>query len=311
VLKTTLPACLALLAGCITPAVPAASAQPAATVTQAPLTQVEVPFTMQFGRPVVMVSFAGHEPIPMVFDTGAQFISLARATAERFELPVTGTVQIGSPHGQAPVTVNRYGIEGVRLGGQAVLATEASAIPDDFPLPPDSEGVLGPAAFSSSVIEIDFPAQTLRIGPAPSSAPDRWFALDDNGFLSGTLQIAGTDVQFTLDAGNPMGIVVPLQLARQLAPSASLPLVGRVGMVDSSHALHVGRVDLPVTLGGMASRIGTLGAIDGGPTYANVGAGAMAGLILVIDKPNRRWGLRGTLPAEINMPEPQRVRRPG
>ncbi|MCU0882985.1 MAG: hypothetical protein MUF14_10000 [Hyphomonadaceae bacterium] len=90
-----------------------------------------------------------------------------------------------------------------------------------------------------------------------------------------------------------------------------MPEVGRVAMVDASHALHVGRVDLPLALGGLTSRIGTLGAVDGGPDYANIGAGAMAGLVLVIDKPNRRWGLRGRLPAEINMPEPQRVRRPG
>jgi hypothetical protein len=51
--------------------------------------------------------------------------------------------------------------------------------------------------------------------------------------------------------------------------------------------------------------------MDGGPGYINLGSRAMEGLTIVIDNPNRRWGLRGTIVAEINTPGPQRRAAPG
>lgn len=271
-----------------------------------------VPFTYSNGRPAVSVTLANGAEVPMVFDTGAQGLTLPETSVRSQNMPARGTTELRSPHGGPSQSLELVDPGVVRFGGVALSASEAGVAPQGGQgLPDDGRGVFGPLMFPNSIVEVDFAANTVRIGKSPLIAPARWYPLDTNGFLSGTMRVGDRNVPFTLDAGNPMGAVIPLSLVRELAPAANLQTVGRMQTVGTGYTLLLGRVDLPVELAGMTSRIGIVAAIDGGPDYINLGSRALEGLTIVIDNPNRRWGLLGTLVAEINTPGPQRRAAPG
>jgi hypothetical protein len=273
-----------------------------------PQSQAIVPVDLSSGRPVVQLTLQDGSTAPFIFDSGAMAASVSRAIVTNQRLPIIGKTRLSSPHGGSPIEADLVNMGRVSLGGVKLSNTQASsAVALDQFAPNGAGNIIGPANFSGKVIELNFETQTLRLGQRALIQPAVWMPLDQNGFLSGTTQIAGQRVPFTLDLGNPGAVVTSLLLAKSWNPNETWPVIGRMGTVDSTRNLSVGRFDRDIIIAGITLRVGTLGALDGAPAYLNLGSGALAGLTVVIDKPNKRWGLTGRPSGEVNMPLPRRA----
>jgi hypothetical protein len=272
-----------------------------------PRDKTSVPFDMTTGRPVVQLTLKDGSKAPFIFDTGAMVASVSQSIVASQKLPVVGKAQLSSPHGGTPMEVDVVRLGHANLGGVNVTTPTATSSPllDQF-APGGAGNVVGPAHFASSVTELDFRTNTLRLSSSPVIEPSQWMPLDQNGFLSGTTKIGDEDAKFTIDLGNPGSAVTSLALAKKWKPEAAWQVVGRMGTVDATKALSIGQLDQQIDIAGIPLQLGTIGALDGAPPYINLGSGAMAGLTVIIDWPKRKWGLVGTSPGPINMPLPKR-----
>lgn len=269
-----------------------------------------VPFDMTSGRPVVQVTLKDGSTAPFIFDTGAMGGSISQALVARLGLPIIGKARIGSPHGGAFIEADVVDMGRISLGTvEAKLNTATSAAQLDSFAPGGAGNILSPRQFSDKVVEFDFSVNQISIGTRPRTAPATWFRFDERGFLSGTAQVNRRDVPFTIDVGNPGGLIVSLALARSLKSDASLTDTGvRMGPINAQRPLFLGSLDVPLQLGDIKTQVGTIGALDGAPDYLNIGAQALTGMTLVLDYPNNRWGIVGTAANPINMTLHQRQR---
>jgi Aspartyl protease len=243
------------------------------------------------GRPVITATLKEGGVARFIFDTGAQNPSLTPEAVSRLNLAVIGKSLVGSPMGGVPMEVPLVRLEGLKLG--STLSTQADASVLKM-LPANSQnldGVLGPGAFRDSIVEIDLKTNGVRLVKSPTRVPAVWHGLDERNMPSTTMDIGGQSLPVTLDTGNPHGVMLSKAFVSRIKPDAVMTEVGRVRTIDADIPRYRTNLDMTARIGDIELPLGEIDVADIPSNGANLGNKVLQGLTIVIDNPNRRWGL--------------------
>jgi hypothetical protein len=249
-----------------------------------------VPLDMASGRPVVEASFGAGQKERFVFDTGAQGGVIFKDNADALKLTIIGEALLGSPLGGPPISTFVVELPEIAVGSVRATNDDFVTMPRSTLSLPGVIGVMGPGQWSKSVVEIDVSGSTLWIGDAPRKPISVWLPLTDRNMLDGTTTIAGTTIGFHLDTGNPRGALLPMKLAEKLVPSGELTDAGAIRTVDTSVPVKKGNVTAAAQISDVDIKLSSAEFAD--VAKGNFGSATLRDFVIVIDNPNRRWGLR-------------------
>jgi len=249
-----------------------------------------VSMDLESGRPVVEATFGAGEGGRFIFDTGAQGGVIFKDDADALKLKVIGEALLGSPLGGPPLSALVVELPEIALNGTRAANDDFVTMPRSALTLPGVIGVMGPAQWSKNVVEIDLQGATLWIGKAPRKPITAWIPLSERNLLGGTTNIAGTSIGFHLDTGNPRGVLLPMALAATLVTTGGLTDAGVIRTVDSTIPVKKGGVSASAQISDVEIKLTSAEFAE--VAKGNFGSNTLRDFVIVIDNPNRRWGLR-------------------
>lgn len=245
---------------------------------------------MSSGRSVVIATTDKGGEQSFIFDTGSQSATILKSVAEAKKYEVVGEALLGSPGGGEPLKSFIVALEGLSIAG--VKAKEHSAVILDDKVMPlgTAAGALGPTQWRDHIVEIDLGDEIVSFRKKPKRKVAVWAPLSERGLTVSEIEIAGLRVNAHIDTGNPRGVVLPIAVARQLGWAEALKPAGEIRLVDRAIPVFTAERDVTANILGQTIVLKAVKFADA--PFANVGAGALRGQVIIIDNPNRRWGLR-------------------
>ena len=288
-----------LLAAAASAAAPLVAAQPMRHVFTPPVMSGapgEVTMTPWRAMPGVQVLVEGRGPFTFGIDTGFPgMLSVSDAVAQAAGLTPTGQAQIGDPSGRNPVTVNRYTVAALAIGGMTFADVEAHA--SGLPAPPSGpplDGVIGMALFGPRTLVLDFKGRRVAVSGAGLPPADGASSFDFTPGRLIELKVAIGDVVLPahLDTGQSrLPLIVPQVALAGLKTTGEPRKVGEAHTVSQTIIMYAQGIDAPVRVGSVALPITEVGY----PTIvpiANLGAAALLQLVVSVDLRAGRVRLR-------------------
>lgn len=252
---------------------------------------VELPIDVSGAYPIIEVSLNGTGPYKIVLDTGAPERGIFSArVAEALALEPVGETTLGSPLGGTPVPADVYEVATFEAAGARANNVGFSVIRG--PARRDgSDGVIGPAVFGDTVVTMDFQTNTLRVG---GTLPEdvTWIDFGDSApILDATVKIGDRSFPAHIDTGAPHVMAFPEALADELPLLGPVQVVGRARTIDKEFDILAAPMKAEASIG---DAVIPMNNAEFGPLpVVNVGMGAMRGLVLTIDWPNKRYAIEG------------------
>ncbi|MBY0422266.1 MAG: retropepsin-like domain-containing protein [Parvularculaceae bacterium] len=242
------------------------------------------------GRTVVVATTDKGGEKSFILDTGSQGATILKSVADATQYEVIGEALLGSPGGGKPLKSVVVSLGGLAISG--VRATEnAAVIVDDQVLPIGSAvGALGPTQWRNHVVEMDLGADVVSFRKKPKRKPTVWAPLNQRGLTESEIEVAGQKLSAHLDTGNPRGALLPLSVARQLGWADALKPAGEIRTVDKAIPIFSSGRDVTANVLGQSIVLKAVKFADA--PFVNIGAEALKGQVIIIDNPNKRWGLR-------------------
>lgn len=189
-----------------------------ATTVQAAAADLEVPFELVKGVPLVELSLGGSSPLNFIVDTGVtpSVVNLETARAAGLDLPETPSGEASGSGKAQSVPVYATTLKGLSIAGQAQDAIEAVAVDTGAigaALGRTLHGILGYSFLAGKVVEFDYPRSRLRVldaVPAPREGEEYWTqplqlrAGDVMPLLE--VRVNGLPIRVTLDTGSSGGL---------------------------------------------------------------------------------------------------------
>lgn len=214
---------------------PTAEARPGVGTSVAPTrttdadttARTEIPVRLESGNVFVRVLINGTGPHEFLLDTGSPVTVLDRGLVRKLGLEPRS---IGYASGAGGDSVPASRVEGVavRLGAEDVAPDGAVVLPLDSLMSPAADrtvdGVVGYPFFRSRVVELDFPAGSLRVhepatyayrGPGhriPMTVRDGWALLDAVADLP---EVGPTPVELMVDLGSRGNVLFTTPFVRR------------------------------------------------------------------------------------------------
>jgi hypothetical protein len=256
----------------------------------------EVVMTPWRAMPGVQVMVEGKGPFTFGIDTGFPgMLSLSDAVAQAAGLTPVGQVMIGDPSGRNPVTVNRYAVRALGIGGMTFADVEAHA--SGIPTPPGGpplDGVIGMTLFGPRTLVLDF--KGARVGVSDTGLPpaDGASSFDFTPGRLIELAVSIGDVVLTahLDTGQSrLPLIVPQEAVAGLKTKGEPRKVGEAHTVSQTIIMYAQGIDAPVRVGGVVLPVTEVGYPTVIPV-ANLGAAALRQLVVSVDLRAGRVRLR-------------------
>lgn len=186
-----------------------------------------VPFRFDTGNIFVRVLINGTGPHDFLLDTGSPVTALDRGLVARLGLEAT---EMGYASGAGGDSVRAERVEGVavRVGTEDAAPDGAAVLPLDSLMSPNADrtvdGIVGFPFFRERVVELDFPADTLRVyepagytydGPGrriTMTVRDGWALVDGVADLPG---IGPTPVNLMVDLGSRGNVLFTTPFVRR------------------------------------------------------------------------------------------------
>lgn len=264
-----------------------------AAAAQAPAAPDRVGLDVSGPRPIAMLSIAGGEPVPVIFDTGASGNVIDAEFARSMNLPEEGPARVGTPAGGAPIEGFRTTIAQATLGGMAVRDVRAVALPMPAMRSLTVKGVFGPGTFAGRLVHLDLARGELRVtDKTPELIPaGTAYPYSDGGprSLPGvTVEIGGRSYDGHIDTGQPGALMFPRGLADQLPLEGALTAGPTARLADGTpRETFIGRLRGTVRIGPLSFENPEVRFMDG-LQRVNVGVAALQGVHVVLDPAERR-----------------------
>jgi predicted aspartyl protease len=271
-----------IAAGCA----PVLASNPAPVV--AGTADLEVPFDLPSGRPVILAQIGDAAPITVEFDTGSQGALIPRALVDKLGLKEIGEAQLASPFGGEAKTAKVVSLGSLDVAGVKATNNTAVVLEDASFMGPEARLVIGPAQFADKIMVLDYPARTLRIVSNSPFARAPWQPLK-GGLLETQIVIEGQQIPLHIDSGNPGGLMLPKTIADTMSPMPDLREVGRARTVDKEFTIYLGTLERNAILANVPVKLGDVAFAD--VPSANLGSRGLSQFILVIDPTHQRWQL--------------------
>lgn len=262
----------------------ATNAEPAVAGT----VDVEVPFELPAGRPVILAQIGDAAPIAVEFDTGSQGALIPRALVDKLGLKEIGEARLASPFGGEPTTAKVVSLGSLAVAGVKASNSTAVVLEDASFMGSEARLVIGPAQFADKIMVLDYPARKLRIVSNSPFAQAPWQPLK-GGLLETQIVIEGKQIPLHIDSGNPGALMLPKTIADTMSPMPALREVGRARTVDKEFTIYSGALERDAILANVPVKLGDVAFAD--VPSANLGSRGLSQFILVIDPANQRWQL--------------------
>jgi len=261
------------------------------------------------GRPLLDIMLNGRGPYTFFMDTGAAHSVLDAGLAQQLELPIAGSMQMGSPLGTGEIEVDLVSLSSV-AAGNLVFENQQMALLDLAGMMPGGQmplGVLSYRLFAGHLLEFDYPHQKMRIyeGGLPAANGRDIFAFD-TPIPSIPVSLAGQVFDMHLDTGSPSGFTLPLAAAASLPLRSEPEVVGHGRTVDADFAVLGAKLDGSAVIAATAIETPTLRFIDGAPV-GNVGSEMLARFVVTIDPTHSRIRLATPSPLGQDTDAPRRI----
>lgn len=274
-------------------------------------TLVTVPFELVRNQIVLAVGIGGKGPFRMLLDTAGEPSAVNLATALEAGFPVD-TTAFGEASGTGEEMVRIYaaGLPEVEIGGVAfgdidAVALDLSRVGERMGVPID--GVLGYSLLAGRIVEIDYPARTLRVFSASPPRPEYVVPLR---FREGhhqpvvEVEVAGRRVPVTLDTGSSLSLELYQSPAEELGLQALVDAAEPDTVTGARGAAAVTQGRIPrISVGPF--EIEDVEVVfregDAGDRMGNLGNGVLREFVLTLDYSAEWIGFRRSLapsPAE-------------
>jgi len=251
-----------------------------------------VPMDFSAGRPTVRVWLNGKGPYPFVFDTGAHTTVLDAKLAKELgleELKSDEQIMVGDPSQKNTVPATRGRTDSLRVGGATLHSLSFTAIPLGARFESKFVGVLGVGHFSEYVIEMDYPANRIRLykGELPAGRPGVVEYYAEMGLIAFAVEVGGQHVDFHLDSGSSGGFSVTPDLAQKLKWGAEPESIRVAKSVSNEFPVYEGTLDGSVTFAGFTyenPKVAYMEILRSG----NLGQQILRELVVSIDQKHKR-----------------------
>jgi predicted aspartyl protease len=268
-------------------------------------TLVTVPFELVRNQIVLEVGIGGKGPFRVLLDTAGEPSAINLATALEAGLPVD-TTAYGEASGTGEETVRLYAAElpeveigGVVFGDIDAVALDLARVGERLGVPID--GVLGYSLLAGRIVEIDYPARTLRVFSASPPSPEHVVPLR---FREGhhqpvvEVEVAGRRVPVTLDTGSSLSLELYRSAAKELGLQALLDAAEPDTVTGARGAAAVTQARLP-RIGLGPFEIEDVEVVfregDAGDRMGNLGNGVLQEFVLTLDYSEEWIGFRRSL----------------
>lgn len=260
--------------------------RPAApTIVGAP---AEVALTPWRTMPGVQVTVNGRGPFLFGIDTGFPgTVYVTAAVAQACNLPVVGQEQTSDPSGANPTTISTYGVRRLGIGPMTFGAVEAGEFPALLTgLPgPTLGGLIGMGLFQTATLVFDFPRQRIAVTDAAVPAADgrTVFGYQRGDFIELPVTIGDVVLPAHLDTGQSRrALMVPQETVARLPTRGEPRASGTARTVSQTMTMFTVDLTAPVRIGGVALPVTEVSYPTPVP-FANIGAPALAGLVVKVD----------------------------
>ena len=255
----------------------------------------DVEMTKLGGRPVVLGTINGSHEHPILIDTGAGATVIDFDLVERFGLPVSGLVRVGSPTGGEPqegqlTRFDSMTFGGVIVEGLTVIAMDLQTVFDDE-TPPI---VMSPAMLAGMTLAFDYPAGRVRVAEGSLPAEGSFGYGDMPPFPVVPVALGEREFEAVVDTGAGNGLGLPLAWRDELALAGEPVLSDTPGRtVSGSFDVFEATLAAPARIGveeydGLEIRL-----VDG-LSLPTLGAQILDDYVFTIDPANRRHTLERT-----------------
>ena len=272
--------------------------------------RIEMPMNTFGGRPLVPVTINGSGPYDFILDTGASLTLIDNELAKELKLPDLGASEVGSPAGgTVPTMITRF--ERLEVGGAVITASpgEAMDLAGFFAMEGAPRGVMSASHFRGLLLTFDYPGERIVLRKGSLSEPNGRDVLAyeaKGGHIWVPITVAGRAMQAHLDTGSPSLLMMPLELAKDLAFESEPVVVGNAKLVGKEMEIRAATLDGSVQIGPKSFDRPRVTLMDG-PKVANIGRGALEGFAVTIDQKNQRIELAETGSWSEKAGGPQRV----
>ncbi len=274
-----------------------------------PAAGVEVPMELPGGPPVVEVFVNEQGPYRLALDTGAAGCGVISARlAQQLALEVVGQVIAGDPSGQNQRTMERVGVDSIRIGhavfrGLEMLKRDAAFEAHAQQMIAQTDGVLGFQLFSECLLTLDYPNRRLRIERGALPSPDGSEILpfgQADGVPSIDITVGDVKLLAHIDSGSMGRLSVPERFVPQLALREAPQVVGKARTLFNEFEIKEARADGNVRIGGHVLASPRL-TFEGLLPYANIGEQVLRHFVLTFDQVHDRVRLTrsGSGPLEL------------
>ena len=240
--------------------------------------------------PVVAATIDGKGPFKLAIDTGSPgYLSLNAPIAQALGLKVSGKAIQVDPSGRNPVTMDRYKLDALALAGLTFHDLEVEGMPAIGGKAPPFDGILGMNLFDAHTLVLDFKGKVVGVSTARLPAADgaAVIAYPPGPLIQLPVAIGGTTLQAHLDTGQQIaGLMVPTTALPRLAVHGEPRRLGVAHTVSEAYDLFAVGIDAAVKVGATPLPV-TEVAYPTVVPVANIGARALAGMTVAIDRPSR------------------------
>jgi len=241
--------------------------------------------------PGIGASINGRGPYTFGIDTGADgFVHLSSQLAQALALPVIGEAMASDPSGKNPIHIRRFKISALQLAGVTFKDLDAEGMP---PLPGAAkllDGILGMDLFDALTLSLDFKKGEVGLSSLPAPAADgrSVFAYEPGPTIRLPVTIGAATYEADLDTGN-MGspLLFPTEWIARLPTHGAPQKRGIAHSISQTVQMYAVPLDAPARVGAVLLPASEVAYPNVAPV-ANIGSKALQGMVVRIDRANRR-----------------------
>tara|TARA_R110002072_G_scaffold170718_3_gene324397 strand:+ start:526 stop:1335 length:810 start_codon:yes stop_codon:yes gene_type:complete len=242
-------------------------------------------------RPMVEVRFGDHDPVWMIFDTGASGSLILPQFATMLDLPDLGEAAIQSGAGGDLIPVRRTELSG-HVGGYEFTGTQA--VVADIPLPPSDRpiaGILSPRAFADGrLLSLNFATGAISLADEDAAIPEGSpspFEGDQRPLPSVHATFNGVQRLCHIDTGAPGTLTLPWQDREAFAFETAPVQSGMATLANGQRPIYRAQLSGDVQIAFLTLQDPEVHLLEG-IRGCNIGMGLLNQFVVTLDFENRQ-----------------------
>ena len=249
---------------------------------------LEIPLSLDNGRPVIEVFINQKGPYKLFLDTGASTNVLDLGIAENAGLKVKEKVSLSSPVGGSIPAVD-YGKVKYEIGEMSFENNEVTNRGmDRLTKSSGLDGVMSFRMFEDYTMIFDFKHKKLRLTKEEinKNAENAIKFESDNNIIALQAKIGDQYLSMDMDTGSPGSITLPYELANKINFESEPVEAGKIGLIDTVMTMYAAKLNDDFHLGSIVLKNADV-RLTGFNGHGNLGMNFLMQYDVSIDQKNK------------------------